>query len=759
MAGDGNCAWPQCVGLRHSLVSDARCKCANRVDLARAYTACRTVHCVTLDFDRSTSVPTSVLSLVMSWGSHGIIDPQALLLDTTGRVRTDDDLVFFNAPQHPTGSVILDDATASSAGLVLALPKVAQEVERVVATASVDDGDLSEFDALHVTVYDGSRTVLAFDILEPPRTSAMIVGEFYRSAGAWAFKAVANGWMSGLAGLVTEFGVGVEGHDVVDADPAHAALHTIEPVTLASKPPDAPPVITVAPTNIGNEVSNRDVVDRIQLAPDAGLIKSLGANHTFESAVADIIDNSIDAGAVEIAVKLRTDGARLVEVHVVDNGMGMTDAELTSAMTIGQRRNYSPSDLGHFGMGLKSASLGHADVLTVWSSRIDATPAGRRIRRADFSKDFSCEILSSEAAAKAHVIRRRTIGGASGTTVVWSGLRNAYRGRSPDEAQSWLANVENKVRTHLGVVFHRVLAAGNPDEHLHINLYIEDAANPGDSVAVPVAPIDPFGYQKSGHPDYPKTIPVRSGDVSTTLTCHVWPGKTDVTGFRVGAKSGEQFQGFYIYRNNRLLQVGGWSDIATSAPSRQLARVVLDDSAAIGKLVTMNPEKQGMKFEPAFHDAIAHANTIDGKTFDNFLQDAETVYIESNKRGRKRKPAIRPDKGFSPAVRKAILSELEMIDGISVKLQWTRMGEGEFMDVDMPEKTLWLNSRYRPLFTPSRGSLNDAPVLKSLLYLLTHHIFEGQKLGARHKDEIALWKAVLGAAVVNEEQTRRDAGR
>ena len=84
------------------------------------------------------------------------------------------------------------------------------------------------------------------------------------------------------------------------------------------------------------------------------------------------------------------------------------------------------------------------------------------------------------------------------------------------------------------------------------------------------------------------------------------------------------------------------------------------------------------------------------------------------------------------------------------------MPEGEFFDVDLAAKTLWLNNRYRSLFAPHGGSLNDAPVIKALLYLLTHHVFEGQLLGSRDKDEILLWKSVLGAAVLAEEQMRAE---
>lgn len=98
-----------------------------------------------------------------------------------------------------------------------------------------------------------------------------------------------------------------------------------------------------------------------------------------------------------------------------------------------------------------------------------------------------------------------------------------------------------------------------------------------------------------------------------------------------------------------------------------------------------------------------------------------------------------------------------MIDGEALRLQWKRLPPGEFLDVDFGAKTLWVNSRYRQLFAPAGGSMNDAPVMKALLYLLTHHVFEGQFLGARDRDEIELWKSVLGAAAETEATMRGEA--
>ncbi len=493
-----------------------------------------------------------------------------------------------------------------------------------------------------------------------------------------------------------------------------------------------------------------DVVERIRLAPDAGLVKSLGANHTLESAIADIVDNCVDAGASEVSVRLLTDHDRPVQIEVVDNGRGMNDQAATAAMTIGHQREYVETDLGHFGMGLKAASFAHCDVLTVWSKTTAGTPVGRRIRRADFSRDFSCEVLATDRAVAAAVERAKVLGSETGTSVVWSGLRNTYRGKNEAEAREWIANAEQSLRSHLGLVFHRLIEG----DRLSIEVLADEQEHVASSVGVPVTAIDPFGYANSGRPGYPKKLVARAAGKSVDLACHIWPPKSDVTGFRIAGKPGEHYQGFFIYRNDRLLQAGGWSDVAMPSPSRQLARVVLDDGSAIGSFVTMNPEKHGLKFEPIFHDAIGQATAADGTTFDEFLTDAESVYVDSKKRNRSRKPAIAPDRGFAPRLRRIIGRELPMIEGEVLRLQWRKMPEGDFLDIDYADRILWLNSRYRTLFAPEGGSLNDAPVMKAMLYLLTHHIFEGQYLGTKDRDEIALWKSVLGAAAVAEQQMR-----
>lgn len=493
-----------------------------------------------------------------------------------------------------------------------------------------------------------------------------------------------------------------------------------------------------------------DVVGRVHLAPSPELVKSLGANHTLESALADLVDNSVDAKATSVSIRLLTRQDRLVQVEVLDNGRGMSSQGIDEAMTVGRRRAYSETDLGHFGVGLKAASFGHSEVLTVWSTSAGPESVGRRIRRAEFAKDFTCEVLSPIVAAE-HAARRAAVtGGALGTSVVWTVMRNVYGGSDRGEAAEWLDKRKDSLRLHLGLTFHRLLTDGR----LQIDVLVDELSESLDGIAVEVLPIDPFGYGVSGHPGYPKQLTVMSGDEQFTMTCHMWPGKSDVTGFRLGTKSGEDSQGFFIYRNDRLLQTGGWADIATTQRTRQLARVLLDDTRAVGKFLTMNPEKSGLRFEPNFHDAVHHATAQDGTSFADYLNDAESVYVESRKRKRGRKPMIEPGKGFAPGVRKTLDAELSFRPGPPLDLKWRPMPDGEFLDVDFTNRTLWLNKRYRQLLVSGHGGLNDAPLLKAALYLLTHEVFEGLALGSMDKDHIALWKSVLGAAVAAEDRMR-----
>lgn len=485
-----------------------------------------------------------------------------------------------------------------------------------------------------------------------------------------------------------------------------------------------------------------DVVRTISLPPDPGLVRSLGTNHSLQSSIADLIDNSMDAGAGVVLVRFVWDGLRLQEVQIHDDGRGMDAHAIDDAMTLGRRRDYNGSDLGHFGVGLKAASLAHADHVVVWSSTQTGACVGRRIHRHGLESDFECEVLTDESARQARELRRLICGSGQGTTVTWSGMRTGYQGASPSEAERWIAEEVQRTRSHLGVVFHRILGRGD------VTVMTEVAAPGGDGHATQsaVEPIDPFGYASSGRPGYPKELTASAGAARVRLTCHIWPGDVDVPAFRLMGEPGERWQGIFVYRNDRLLQLGGWSDIASSRKDRQLARIVLDAGEAVGPFITMNAEKQGLRFTPAFRQAVADAVATDGTTFEQFLTDAQDALRESRRRNKARRPAATPGKGFAPVLRRTIGHELPLSDA-EIQVKWKALPPGEFIEIDFSAQTVWLNKAHRAHFVGPRGGMNDAPVIKALVYLLTQHLFTGSHLGWRDKDDIALYRAVLAAAL------------
>ncbi|MFF8815059.1 TerD family protein [Streptomyces pactum] len=185
-------------------------------------------------------VPAEPLTVAVTWTATAggpDIDVSALLLDAGGRVRGDADLVFYNQPAHPGGAVRhLGKSPAGAAQradwLSVDLALVDPGTHRVVVAASCDGGVFGGIPGLAVRIdtADG-RHVVHFLIGDATTETAFVFGEFYRRAGRWKFRAVGQGYASGLAGLATDFGI-----EVAD-----------EPPRAAAAPPPAPPTVPVPP--------------------------------------------------------------------------------------------------------------------------------------------------------------------------------------------------------------------------------------------------------------------------------------------------------------------------------------------------------------------------------------------------------------------------------------------------------------------------------------------------------------------------------
>ncbi len=166
------------------------------------------------------------LRVVVGWtdteGAGADVDGSALLLDSNRKVRSDDDLVFFNQPTSRDGSVQhLGQTTTDSGvqeGLGLDLEAVPADVDAIAVTASVGDGTFGDLEGLFMLVSDQTgQPLVRYEITDATTETAFVFGEVYRRNGSWKVRAVGQGWSTGLAGLATDFGVSVDDDAAPDA--------------------------------------------------------------------------------------------------------------------------------------------------------------------------------------------------------------------------------------------------------------------------------------------------------------------------------------------------------------------------------------------------------------------------------------------------------------------------------------------------------------------------------------------------------------
>ncbi|MCF2525959.1 VWA domain-containing protein [Yinghuangia soli] len=197
-------------------------------------------------------VPTSSLRAVVSWRTGGApdVDVSALLLGDDGKVRGEDDFIFYNQPSHPSGAVTHAGKQTGADGVAtdavkVDLNRVPTGVVRIVIGASADGGTFGQVPGLALKLLDeAGREHAVFDIADASTETAFLFGELYLRNGAWKFRAVGQGYASGLAGLATDFGI------AVDAEPEPPAAPPMPAAPATYTPPPMPPsAVQTAPNH------------------------------------------------------------------------------------------------------------------------------------------------------------------------------------------------------------------------------------------------------------------------------------------------------------------------------------------------------------------------------------------------------------------------------------------------------------------------------------------------------------------------------
>lgn len=313
-------------------------------------------------------------------------------------------------------------------------------------------------------------------------------------------------------------------------------------------------------------------------------LRDLG--YDLPSAVADLIDNSLDAGATQIDVELDAEW-RGSYLRVADNGAGMTEGILDEAMRYGSARAYGQGDLGHFGLGLKTASLSQCRRLTVASR---TTQAGRiRVRRWDLDRVAVSDTWVLERPRILDCRKELTdpLRQGVGTVVLWEKLDRVLGERRPDgdAARRKLRTVENDLRLHLAMIFHRFLSGESQRPRVSINLN-----------GVPVEAWDPFCRTEPMTQAMPAQRVRLDGSDSLVVRPYILPSQhhfssPEAHGDASGPNRWNRQQGFYVYRRDRLIQSGGWCRLRTMDEHSKLARVAIDLPPAAEESFRINVAK------------------------------------------------------------------------------------------------------------------------------------------------------------------------
>ena len=294
-----------------------------------------------------------------------------------------------------------------------------------------------------------------------------------------------------------------------------------------------------------------------------------GLGYTLSSAVADIVDNSISAGATDIQIDIDLSPAdREQRIFILDNGCGMSEDKLISAMAIGSTSplaHRSLSDLGRFGLGLKSASFSQCRRLVVLSKE-----KGKAC-------GFCWDLDYIEKANVWELLRVTPDNNPCfallddlehGTVVVWEKIDRSF-GEALDQAKDGiktpLYQQITALKHHLMLTFHRFLEARS------CSISVNRQKLAGWNPFFETSPAKPKQFPETYWPDH--------GEPKVLLQSHVLPhpsacsGPLSLTGVPV-----EDLQGFYVYRNRRLISYGTWLGLRglPKAPEFALARIRVD---------------------------------------------------------------------------------------------------------------------------------------------------------------------------------------
>ncbi len=246
------------------------------------------------------------------------------------------------------------------------------------------------------------------------------------------------------------------------------------------------------------------------LEPDpTGILRAIQKiGYTVHQALADIVDNSIDAQAENVLIAFVRTNKKLTTLLVVDDGLGITPRRIDRAMGFGKVLKTSGTELGKYGLGLKAAAFSQADCLTVASRSAPGKAVGRRWTAAGVEKGWRCDKFSRPTARKVLDYPYIDVDLAQHGTVIQLDELDEFR-VAASHIKGKTQELFSDISQHLGLHFHRFLENG-----LSIRLAVLNNDKNEWGPPQEVIPLDPFGGP-TGSPGFPKRQTLRMEGLGT----------------------------------------------------------------------------------------------------------------------------------------------------------------------------------------------------------------------------------------------------
>lgn len=326
------------------------------------------------------------------------------------------------------------------------------------------------------------------------------------------------------------------------------------------------------------------------------LIKSISEQgYSFEAAIADLIDNSISAGATQVEILIDTDKEPFT-LFIADNGMGMSQNQLKTCMKFPSQSpddDRIKSDLGRFGLGMKTASFSQTRKFSTVSRLKGTAEYSARTWDLEYLKNCEWKLLVNTSDNIKGIVDQyqkisesrlnRFEGFIANTIIKWEGLYKFEQYLEEKNREDALLKEIDIIAEHLSLIFHRFMERSKDKLQIRINNQL-------------LVPFNPFPIKEN---DF-RSLEFRKrnfGDDSIKIEGFILPSrsmkesKEGLSIWTTKKRSLMDMEGIYIYRANRLILFGGWNGLIKKAPRLQLARLQVEIGNYADHLLHLNVAK------------------------------------------------------------------------------------------------------------------------------------------------------------------------